>query len=56
MEVSDKELREMLNKAWEMGIEYGVWDWDGHPARRYRRHRDVSKIIKEAEKAKEEQP
>ena len=60
MEVSDKELWKMLNAAWIKGS-YGWCDLYGWivkyshhgEAIRSRRYRDVSRIIKEAEKAKE---
>lgn len=50
MQISDKELRKMLNKAWDKGVyikRRPVFKWLGkvHTDQRYR---DVSKILKEA--------
>ncbi|KKN31711.1 hypothetical protein LCGC14_0821340 [marine sediment metagenome] len=56
MEVSEKELRKLLNAAWDKGEEFGGLEDYYKPTRPDRRYRDVSKIIKEAEKAKGEQP
>ncbi len=54
-EVTTKELRKMLNKAWDMG-KMAEWYFNTTNSIQPKRYRDVSKIIKEAEKAKEEQP
>lgn len=51
MHLSDKELRKMLNKAWDKArnYSYGPNEWRRlHQSGVRRRYRDVSKIIKEA--------
>ena len=54
MGISDKKLRKLLNKAWDRGNCRRIYGWRwcdswGKDAR----YRDVSKIIKAAEKPKE---
>lgn len=56
MNLTTKELRNLLNKAWDKGSidEYEVYGWNEKyschaEAMRSRRYRNVKKIIKEAE-------
>lgn len=59
MHLTTKELRKILNKAWDDGrcYAYGPNEWRYLPqAGRSRRYRDVSKIIKEVGKQRKDGP
>ncbi len=49
-EESIRELRRMLNAAWDKGEEFGGLEDYYKPTRPDRRYRDVSKIIREAKR------
>lgn len=49
--MDNKELRKMLNKAWDDGRWYGYIAGGHAKGNKNRRYREVSKIIKEAEAA-----
>ncbi len=50
MEVSDKELRKMLNKAWTARENHHISWCSSKATRNSARYRDVSRIIKKAAK------
>ncbi len=57
MEITKPELRKMLNKAWNGGVRWrDEWTHAYLKNDSSARYRDVSKILKEAEKANKEQP